>query len=78
MGCRDYVYAPSNEDEMVWEKAQTLRTFVERHPDHPHVAIIQRLIDLGGDEPGLGLQVGPGVITLWRALHREINEGEGL
>lgn len=70
MACRHYIYALSN--VMVWEKVQALRTFAERYPDHPHVAIIQRLIDLGGDDPGLDLQIGPEVIALWRALHRKI------
>ena len=76
MACRHHLYACGG--EMIWEKKWALRTFAEREPNHPHTVTVHKLIELGGDDPGLDLAIGPDVIALWRALHRQINEGERL
>jgi predicted nucleotidyltransferase len=62
MACRHYVYAHSG--EMIWEKKKALHAFAEREPDHPHITIVQKLIELGRDDPGLDLPIGPEVVAL--------------
>jgi hypothetical protein len=67
MACRHYLYTCTG--EMIWDKERALRTFAGREPGHPHVAIVQRLIQLGRDDPALNLPIGPQAIALWRAVH---------
>jgi hypothetical protein len=68
MACRHYLYARTG--EMIWDKERALRTFAGREPGHPQVAIVQRLIQLGRDDPTLDLPIGPQAIALWRAVHK--------
>jgi hypothetical protein len=70
IACRHHVYARSG--EMIWEKERALRAFAEREPGHPYITIVQKLIELGRDDPDLNLSIGPEVIALWRALHGEM------
>jgi len=71
MACRHYLYTCTG--EMIWGKERALRTFAAREPGHPHVAVVQKLIQLGRDDPALDLPIGPQVVALWRAVHREIS-----
>jgi len=56
--------------EMIWDKESALRSFAEREPGHPHVAVVQKLIQLGRDDPALNLPIGPQAVALWRAVHK--------
>jgi hypothetical protein len=71
MACRHYLYARIG--KMVWDKEEALRTFAEREPGHPHVALVRKLVQLGRDDPALDLPIGPQVVALWRAVHKEIH-----
>jgi len=68
MACRHYLYARTG--KMVWDKEEALRTFAGREPGHPHVAVVQKLIQLGRDDPALNLPIGPQAVALWRAVHK--------